>query len=144
MKITLYNTTSENNRLNKKLTKILDIENTKVMNTSNLLNLQIFIKRDLVSDFNKINYLYIDSYKRYYFVDVTIENGFLVLNCSIDVLMTYKSAILNLTATVTRNENLKNGYLEDKNYNIMAYENIVCKTFPNGLTNDSIILMTVG
>lgn len=144
MKITLYNTTSENNRLNKNLTKILDIENTKVMNTSNLLNLQIFIKRDLVSDFNKINYLYIDSYKRYYFVDVTIENGFLVLNCSIDVLMTYKSAILNLTATVTRNENLKNGYLEDKNYNIMSYENIVCKTFPNGLTNDSIILMTVG
>lgn len=144
MKITLYNTTSENNRLNKNLTKILDIENAKVMNTSNLLNLQIFIKRDLVSDFNKINYLYIDSYKRYYFVDVTIENGFLVLNCSIDVLMTYKNAILNLTATVTRNENLKNGYLEDKNYNIMAYENIVCKTFPNGLTNDSIILMTVG
>ena len=114
------------------------------MNISNLLNLQIFIKRDLVSDFNKINYLYIDSYKRYYFVDVTIENGFLVLNCSIDVLMTYKSAILNLTATVTRNENLKNGYLEDKNYNIMSYENIVCKTFPNGLTNDSIILMTAG
>ena len=144
MKVTLYNTTSENNRLNKNLTKILDIENAKVMNTSNLLNLQIFIKRDLVSDFNKINYLYIDSYKRYYFVDVTIENGFLVLNCSIDVLMTYKSAILNLTATVTRNENLKNGYLEDKNYNIMSYENIVCKTFPNGLTNDSIILMTVG
>ena len=144
MKITLYNTTSENNRLNKNLTKILDIENAKVMNTSNLLNLQIFIKRDLVSDFNNINYLYIDSYKRYYFVDVTIENGFLVLNCSIDVLMTYKSAILNLTATITRNENLKNGYLEDKNYNIMSYENIVCKTFPNGLTNDSIILMTVG
>lgn len=144
MKITLYNTTSENNRLNKNLTKILDIENAKVMNESNLLNLQIFIKRDLVSDFNKINYLYIDSYKRYYFVDVTIENGFLVLNCDIDVLMTYKTAILNLTATVTRNENIKNGYLEDKNYNIMSYENIVCKTFPNGLTNDSIILMTVG
>lgn len=144
MKITLYNTTSENNRLVKSLTKILDIENAKVLSSNNLLNLQIFIKRDLISDFNKVNYLYIDSYKRYYFVDVTIENGFLVLNCSIDVLMTYKSAILNLSATVTRNENLKNGYLEDKNYNIMSYENIVCKTFPNGLTNDSIILMTVG
>lgn len=144
MKIILYNTTSENNRLAKSLTKILDIENAKVLSSNNLLNLQIFIKRDLVSDFNKINYLYIDSYKRYYFVDVTIENGFLVLNCSVDVLMTYESAILNLTATVTRNENLKNGYLEDKNYNIMSYENIVCKTFPNGLTNDSIILMTVG
>lgn len=144
MKITLYNTTSENIRVVKSLTKILDIENAKVLSNNNLLNLQIFIKRDLVSDFNKINYLYIDSYKRYYFVDVTIENGFLVLNCSVDVLMTYKSAILNLTATITRNENLKNGYLEDKNYNIMSYENIVCKTFPNGLTNDSIILMTVG
>lgn len=144
MKITLYNTTSENNRLNKNLTKILDIENAKVLNSNNLLTLQIFIKRDLISDFNKVNYLYIDTYKRYYFVTVTIDNAFLVLNCDIDVLMTYKSAILNLTATITRNENLKNGYLEDKNYNIMSYENIVCKTFPNGLTNDSIILMTVG
>ena len=59
-------------------------------------------------------------------------------------LMSNKSEILSLNATVDRNEFLKNGYLQDDMYKTMAYEEIVCKSFPSGLTSDSIILMTVG
>lgn len=144
MKISLYNTTSEPNRLIKDLSLIKEVENAKVTNTADSLNLQVVLKRDIVDDFTKINYIYVDSFKRYYFAKVTIENGFIILDCSVDVLMSYANSIKKLTANVDRNEFLKNGYLQDNNYKVLSYEQVVCKSFPRGLTNDSIILMTVG
>lgn len=144
MKISLYTNRSEPNRANKKLVHITDIENAKVTNEANLLNVTITLKRDIISDVNAVNYVYIDSFKRYYFATTTIENGFIILNCQVDVLSTYINEIKNLTATITRNENRKNGYLNDSEYNIYAYEQVVCKSFSKGLTSDSLILMTVG
>lgn len=144
MKISLYNTTSEQNRLVKDLSLIKEVENAKVVNIADTLNLQVVLKRDIVDDFTKINYIYVDSFKRYYFSKVSVENGFIILDCLVDVLMSYADSIKNLTATIDRNEFLKNGYLQDNSYKVMAYEEIVCKSFPNGLTNDSLILMTVG
>lgn len=144
MKISLYNTTSEPNKLAKNLSLIKEVENAKVTNTADSLNLQVVLKRDIVEDFTKINYIYVDSFKRYYFAKVTVENGFIILDCSVDVLMSYKTDILKIEATIDRNEFLRNGYIQDDSYKVLAYEEIVCKSFPNGLTNDSLILMTVG
>lgn len=144
MKITLYNTTSEPQRVKKDLTLLTEIDEAKITSGVDLLSAKVILKRDIVLDVNAINYVYIDAFKRYYFATVTIENGFIILNCEVDVLYTYKNEILNLNATVTRNENLKNGYLVDKEYEVYSYEQVVCKSFPQGLTNNSIILMTVG
>ena len=144
MKISLYNTTSEPERVTKKLTLLTAIDEAKITSGVDLLSAKVILKRDIVSDVNAINYVYIDAFKRYYFATVTIENGFIILNCEVDVLYTYKNEILNLSATVTRNENKKNGYLVDKDYEVFAYEQVVCKSFTRGLTNNSIILMTVG
>lgn len=144
MKITLYNTTSEAQRVKKVLTLLTEIDEAKITSGVDLLSAKVILKRDVVPDVNAINYVYIDSFKRYYFATVTIENGFIILNCEVDVLYTYKDEILKLSATVTRNENKKNGYLVDKDYEVFAYEQVVCKSFPRGLTNNSIILMTVG
>ena len=54
------------------------------------------------------NYAYIADYKRYYYVDsVTIgRNGMYVVQLSVDVLMTYANAIKNLSATISRQENI--------------------------------------
>ena len=145
MKIKLYNTKSENNKLHKLLTEIQEIENAKILNQASIINLTITIKRDLVSDFTNINYVYIDNFSRYYFVDdVKIENGFLILNCRCDVLMSHREQISNIYCTIERNQNQSNGYLYDNNYKVLSYENIVCKQFPNGLTTNGIILMTAG
>lgn len=145
MRIKLYNTRSENNKLNKLLTEIQEIENAKILNQASIINLTITIKRDLVSDFTNVNYVYIDNFSRYYFVeDVKIENGFLILNCRCDVLMSHREQISNIYCTIERNQNLSNGYLYDNNYKVLSYENIVCKQFPNGLTTNGIILMTAG
>ena len=61
-----------------------------------------------------------------------------------DVRYSHREGIKGLTCTVARNENLSNGYLPDSSYKTYAYEQIVCKAFPNKFNNDSIILMTVG
>ena len=54
------------------------------------------------------NYAYIADYNRYYFVEsVSIgRNGMYVVKLKVDVLMTYVNGIKNLSATITRQENI--------------------------------------
>ena len=54
------------------------------------------------------NYAYIADYKRYYYVNsVTVgRNGMYSVQLSVDVLMTYADAIKNLSATISRQENI--------------------------------------
>lgn len=92
------------------------------------------------------NYIYLSDKNRYYFVEKhSFQKGQkVVYQLLVDVRTSHKEGIRALTCTVTRNENLKNGYLPDSSYKTYAYEQIVCKAFPNKFTNNSIILMTVG
>lgn len=54
------------------------------------------------------NYAYIANYNRYYYVNsVTVgRNGMYIVQLSVDVLMTYADAIKNLSATISRQENV--------------------------------------
>ena len=54
------------------------------------------------------NYAYISDYGRYYYVDsVTVgRNGMYIVQLSVDVLMTHADAIKNLSATISRQENI--------------------------------------
>lgn len=92
------------------------------------------------------NYIYLSDKNRYYFVEKhSFQKGQkVVFELLVDVRTSHKKGIRALTCTVTRNEKLKNGYLPDSSYKTYAYEQIVCKAFPNKFTNNSIILMTVG
>lgn len=146
MTITFYNNESDAIVVSKKITSISSINNAKIINETDIVNPSIIVSRNFYdSIILKANYLYIDKLERYYYINnISFAESMIVIDCTIDVLMTYKSQIRNITCTVTRNENLKNGYLNDDNYNIQAYKQVVCKMFPNGINNDSIILMTAG
>ena len=93
-----------------------------------------------------VNYMYIARYQRYYWITgiETYPNGKWIIHGRVDVLKSYAAGIKSLTGTVTRQENLANGYLPDEKYKAKGYKAIVTKTFPAGMTADSIILMTVG
>ena len=54
------------------------------------------------------NYAYIADYQRYYYVDsVTVgRNGMYIVQLSVDVLMSYADGIKNLSATISRQENI--------------------------------------
>ena len=146
MTITFYNNESDAIVVSKKITQISSINNAKIINETDIVNPSIVVSRKFYdSIILKTNYLYIDKLERYYFINnISFAESMIVIDCTVDVLMSYKKQIRNLTCTVTRNENLKNGYLNDDNYNIQAYKQVVCKMFPNGINNDSIILMTAG
>lgn len=144
MTITLYQTKSDKKRASKDLTLLVTLDNARLYDTFDVLHPRLKVSRETFDSIKSCNYAYIPDFGRYYFVKYEIDSNFVLLNCEVDVRTSYKEGIRGLTCTVTRNENLKNGYLHDSNYNVYAYEQVVCKMFPNAINQDSIILMTVG
>lgn len=82
----------------------------------------------------------------YYFIKdkVMHRTGVVELTLECDYLMTFENEIRDLRCTVDRNEIEANAYLLDNEYKILAYDNIVTKTFPNALDDESMILLAVG
>lgn len=142
--VVFYKNTSDYKCVNKTLTEIKKIENAVFKDSNNIITPQLLITYD--SNIFNSNYCYISDNNRYYYIKdiVKMQGGKLLVDCEVDVLMSNKNEILQLTATVDRNENESNAYLIDENYKALSYKEIVCKSFPQGMTRDSIILMTVG
>ena len=91
------------------------------------------------------NYCYIEDLNRWYFCTITNDSNTMnTATCHCDVLKTASQWLRQRRATLKRSEYLYNGYLNDPDFNAYAYRNIVLKSFPNSIRNDSIILMTVG
>lgn len=145
MNIVLYSTSSPAIQVNKSLTQrasitgepheiVSDKEMTLRLAIGNLANVKAS------------NYCYIGDTGKYYFInpDYKIENQSVIIALKEDVLMSFKSQLLAQMVTVSRNENLSNAYLYDNGYQLLAYKNIVTKTFPVGIDTDTIILMTIG
>lgn len=92
------------------------------------------------------NYAYIADFGRYYFVkDIkAVRNGLWEFSLAVDVLMSYKTQIMALTAVIRRNSNLFNLYINDNNYMTLNYPRIQTKSFPNGFGQWNYILTTTG
>lgn len=93
-----------------------------------------------------INYAYIDAFGRYYFIRdrKSLVNGVVELTLESDPWQSFASQLRNCTATITRNEYAKNGYLLDDKYQLLAYNSVVTREFPSGFTDETMLLMTVG
>lgn len=122
--ITLYKNTAENNRIDKTeyLTKVIDLQGYLRQET-NIINPSIII--EYAGEIN-FNYVYISTFNRYYFVNSisSVRSNLWRIELSVDVLMTYKSTILNYNCYVSRNENEYNDYIEDT-YLPLQYEKVV-------------------
>ena len=146
-KANLYIVKDDKRKLNKNLSNIIK-ENV----TITYKDATEFIRPIVIMDYDgswnmrDCNYIFLSDKNRYYFVEKhSFQKGQkVVYELLEDVRTSHKEGIRGLTCTVTRNENLKNGYLPDSSYKTYAYEQIVCKMFPNAINQDSIILMTVG
>lgn len=86
---------------------------------------------------SKCNYCYIPQFKRYYFINsIELSIGAIVeIECSVDVLNTYKNEILNSDCVIARNENLYNVYLDDEKFKTYNYNRVQTKTFSNGFSD---------
>lgn len=145
MTIELYKNSSDVKRVDKNLTLLITLDSAKLYKDFDVINPTIIVSRETFDAIkNDCNYCYIPDFKRYYFLTYTYESNLVRLSCKLDERATYKTALRSLTATITRNENIANGYLHDANYSVYAYEQVTCKMFPRSINDDSIILMTVG
>ena len=117
MKIILYKSIADNRLLDKssKITVIDTIDTAHIKDDTSIISPSIILSYKKISTLKKCNYLYIPSMGRYYYVNdiVLKQGGMYELKCHIDVLMTYKGDIRNITTLILRQENVNNPYIED-------------------------------
>lgn len=127
MDIILYSTKDDNRKLNKTLTEIKTItvrlkDDTDIMHP--------VIELDGANLPPTANYCYIAAFGRYYYInqqDIKIGRD-LVLTLSVDVLMSWKSLILNSTVIAERTSNKYNKYIPDK-IPMLSRQNNIFKAF---------------
>lgn len=143
MRIELYTNNSEVEKVVKDLTTLQTLDGT-LREATSILNPTIKIEG--LTDIDKINYMYIPEFGRYYFVnDIrSIRNNLYEVSAHVDVLMTYADEIKQQRAVIRRQENVWNTYLDDGTFK--AYQNpvIVTKLFPNGFNDNSFVLALSG
>ena len=98
-----------------------------------------------ISGLNQSNYLYIEEFERYYYIDnITYSQQRYYIECSCDVLMSFSTGIKNCTAIIERQENEYNLYLNDEEYKVYQYPRVQTKRFTNGFDTNSFILAIAG
>lgn len=144
MVIKLYKSSSDPRVVSKSLSDEISYNSATARDAFDIMGGSIVIATS--SDLSGYNYAHVDDVNRYYYIkDITVlREGVWQLELAIDVLMTYAAEIRSLHGTVDRQTNLNNGYISDPEYKALTFSQIVTKTFPNEMTNDTIILMTIG
>ena len=148
MRVILYNTTSDNRVLNKHITLIKEID-AELKDADDVISPTLKIQR--FKDWEKVNYIYIESFNRYYYVNTIKQllGNTILLDCSVDVLMSNKNAIRNLTCIIDKQENsattYSDKYLDDGSFitECRTFNSIL--NFPQGFNdNGEFILITAG
>lgn len=96
-----------------------------------------------------VNYVYIQEYNRYYFVTdiINLTGGRYEIHCKVDVLMSFKDYILNLSCIVDKQSSKDNAnmYLDDGSFVVQSKEFVNTINFPRGFNdNGEFILITAG
>ena len=117
-----YNTESSVNTINKIINFVSDID-VKFKDEVNIYNPTIVLKYNDLIDFN---YIYIDKFKRYYFIeDIEVfPNKIYSLSLKCDVLMSFKDDILNSYGNITRQTNYNDYYNFDYSSEVRKESNI--------------------
>ena len=135
--ITFYNNNSDRRCINKNLADAMTISgNIKSQYTSSGISLDIDVSVAGITPF-QFNYMKFDN--KYYYIDSVdfISQNIIRLNCSIDLLESYKSQILKQTAVLERSQNIYSRYIDDDKLVLNAYKRVQTKAFPVSFTPSS-------
>lgn len=130
MIIKLFTNKSDAKEATKTLEELGQIEGT-LKNACSIIDPVIVIKNR--PDFSKLNYIYIEEFGRYYFVnDITIlNNNQIQLACHCDILSTSINYWLKLDAIVSRQEFKFNLEINDPNITTRQNNSIQYLVLPN-------------
>ena len=119
MNIRLYNISDNPNKVSKNAKKdegtLFDNVRFKEKDALNVLNPTLILDMGTeLSDCVKYNYVYIPKTTRFYYItNIKAEGGLIYIETRVDVLMSFKSDILNSEQYVTRSQSTINGKLVD-------------------------------
>lgn len=144
MEIVLYVTGSESNALDKVLQSSFELQGS-LRSESSIINPTFLIQANNITQYN---YCFIPDFNRYYFITdiVSIRTNLWRVSCRVDVLMSFKTQILNLDVTISDAtapdiETYKNG----EQWQALVKTKTDVINFPNGLLdNGEYILITSG
>lgn len=143
MNIILYNNSSDDNVISKNISAIKSVSATG-FNASSVMNPEILLAYD--SAIFSANYMYIDTYARYYYItDITVIDGHRVqVTGRVDVLMSFD--VKSIECIAGRQSGAFNLYIPDPKITRVAYDRVQLKTFPNNpfTSNRTIILAVAG
>lgn len=147
LKLNLYKNTSLNNVVDKNIVYINKISGNARDNIS-ISNPSILIDTSTI-DVSLANYVYIENFKRYYFitsVDIVRTNLWRI-NLKVDVLMSYKNEILNVSCIVSRSASDYNKKLPDAEdvlspNPIIEIKEAVTDVFDQSATTNRFLLIT--
>ena len=129
LSVTLHNSSSPVEKIGKTLTAG-GTYGYSLKDTTSILNPVLIIRTsDPVYNYN---YLYIQEFNRYYFINdiKSVNNNVWEISAHIDVLETYKTAILANEAVIRRQDKLFNLYLDDPEFHVLNYERVQTLKFP--------------
>ena len=128
MTITLYSNKSEKGKIGKTLEEIGNVLNGTLKEDTSITDPVIKVKR--YNNIYSANYLYIPQFSRYYFItDVkAITGGMYEISCHVDVLESFKTAILENYAYIERAEK-GNLYYSDNGIPVSVDSHVIIKNF---------------
>ena len=81
----------------------------------------------------QVNYVYIPSLDRYYYVTgVTYSKGYYLISLHVDVLMSFKNSILNMPIIASRNSSHYDKFMHDDRMKTEQFTHDVYKGFKGG------------
>ena len=148
MTIKTYRFDGDPRKVDKTLTSVTVYSNADIVGDMSIHTPTISLQLDSFTDVINFNYIYIQELRRYYYVlDSTIrEDGFVQLQCKVDVLKSFKADILASTQYVERQENKCSYQVPDNGYIIKSNRNLTIKNFGSDVIvpNYYYILTTYG
>lgn len=139
--ISLYKTTSENNRVVKALSAVKEMSG-ELRNKTSVLNPSIRIES--AENISGYNYCYIPEFGRYYYItDITsVRTNIWEVSMRCDVLMSYSVQIKALKPIIERDETGQSAGLVDSDLPISINKKVQKLYFPNGFTKDIQYVLT--
>jgi hypothetical protein len=144
MQITLQRNNSDDRKFTKSIDTLASLSGS-LRDGSSIIDPVILIEGN-ISSLANCNYMTIPEFSRSYFVtDITsIRNNLIQITGHVDVLSTYRDAILANTGIIRRQEGQWNLYLDDGTFKVYNNPIILTRAFPSGFSTMSFILAVAG
>lgn len=144
MTITLYNNSSEPNKISKHLTPVSTALSGSLRNESEMVNPVVLIEGN-ISSLQNANYARIESFGRYYYITEmkSVRNNIVELHLHTDVLMSFN--ISAVSGVVIEAENVGSDYLQGRQFVRLVKSKTDILPFSSGLLDSGeYILITAG